>query len=418
MNIIRGEKIFQKECQEYFVVLNLKHNALFMFHKDVEIVWKHITPQSTLEKLYEQLFIEGYSIEKNELFEIIELFAKLGIVIVPGIAEDFEVIRKNDQFEAYIDYCSTVGVPTVLHIETTNMCNLKCVHCFHDELTSSIELSDIEKVFDELEHSAFVRVTLTGGELGLHPAWKDIMDCAKSHGLSVAILSNLTRFNEDDLLYITNYNPLFVRTSIYGFQALTHNKITGCDGSYERTFANLLKLKNNGVNVGVSCTVMQENFSEIFDLKDMMEVYDIPIEFGCSIWPSRKNTKTVETLMVNHSQYMELYNAGILNNLVKIPCNAGAHRIAIDQNGEIYCCDSLRITIGNIKNTTIIDALKSEKMKEIRHKIDLYFPEKCKTCDRESICTKCPGLVWNYEPFVNVHSDMQCFYTTVFSCRK
>lgn len=418
MNIIRGEKIFQKECEEYFVVLNLKYNALFMFHKDVEIIWNRITSQNTLEKLYEQLTNEGYSIEKNDLVEIIELFARLGIVIVPDITEDFEAIKENDQFEAYIDYCSTIGVPTILHVETTNMCNLKCAHCYHDEKNNSIALSDLEKVFDELEHSTFVRVTLTGGEFGLHSAWKDIMACAEFHGLSVAILSNLTRFNKDDLLYITNHNPLFVRTSIYGFEASTHDKITGCDGSFERTIANLLELKNNGVNVSVSCTVMQENFSEIFALKDMMGAYEIPIEFGCSILPSRKNTKPIETLMIDHSQYIELYHAGILNDPVKIPCNAGAHRIAIDQNGEIYSCDSLRISIGNIKNTTVLKALKSDKMKEIRHKIDSYFPEKCKTCDRESVCTKCPGLVWNYEPFANVHSDMQCFYTTAFSCGK
>ena len=103
MNIIRGEKIFQKDCQEYFVVLNLKHNALFMFHKDVEIIWNRITSQNTLEKLYEQLTNEGYSIEKNDLVEIIELFARLGIVIVPDITEDFEAIKGNDQFEAYIE---------------------------------------------------------------------------------------------------------------------------------------------------------------------------------------------------------------------------------------------------------------------------------------------------------------------------
>ena len=416
--IEKSKNAFEKWSDEYFVLHQIDHHAIYMFDKDVKVLWNAIEPGMDLSELHNHINQLGYDMSFEEIQEFVVFFAQLGVITMDGIEENLEVIANNNQYESYIDYCCERSMPTILHVELTNACNLNCIHCFHDQNPEWLAYEDIVQLLQSLQNTSFVRLTLTGGEVGLYPKWKEIIEVAKNNGFSVAILSNLTQFNDQDLNYIVSQKPLFVRTSLYGASAEQHDSITEIKQSFDITLRNIQYLKDCGVKASVACSVMKQNANEIAVLKQMMDALDIPIEFWYQILPSRNDSKNVEELMVDSTTYQRLKECGILKPSSESSCNPGTYRIAIDPRGFIYACDALRVPIGNIKNESVFEALSGLEMKKIRKAIEEYSPDQCKTCVNAANCFRCPGLVWSYKPYANECSTVHCLYTKVTSCKK
>ena len=416
--IEKSKSAFEKWSDEYFVLHQIDHHAVYMFDKDVKVLWDAIEPRMELNELHSHINQLGYDLSFEEIQEFVVFFAQLAVITMDEIEEDKTVITENNQYETYIDYCCERSMPTILHVELTNACNLKCVHCFHDQKAEWLDYREIVRMIQDVKNTSFIRLTITGGEVGLYPKWKEIIEVARQNGLSVAILSNLTCFDDQDLDFIVDQKPLFVRTSLYGASAELHNAITGIVRSFDITLRNIQYLKDHGVKTSVACSVMKQNSNEIIALKQLMDKFDIPIEFGYQILPSRNDSKNVEEIMIDSATYEYLKACGILKSSTESSCNPGTYRIAIDPRGFIYACDALRVPIGNIKNESIFEALSGPEMKKIKKAIEGYLPEQCKTCANSTKCFRCPGLVWSYKPYANECSSVHCLYTKITSSRK
>ena len=409
----KSKSVFKKQCDDYFVLHHVEHHAVYMFHKDVETLWNYIENGMEVVDLHTLLVDRGYDMSYDEIKDFVSFFAQLGVIKLEGVTEDEGVILENNQYDSYIDYCCSKSVPTILHIELTNACNLKCIHCFHDQSSVWLNFENLVKLLRETKNSSFVRVTFTGGEIGLYPKWREAIEVAQECGLSVAILSNLTCFNAQDLDYIAGVKPMFVRTSLYGSRASIHDGITGIEGSFDKTLQNIRYLKEKGVKSLIACSVMKDNVNDVVLLNQKAKEWGMQIEFGYQILPSRNGTKNVSGLMITHKSYEYLIKEGILRKSSETSCTPGSYRIAIDSVGYIYSCDALRVPIGNIKVDSVFDAICSEEMKKIKNAVAKYSPEKCQSCVSVAECFKCPGLVWSYNPYVNECSPVHCLYTSI-----
>lgn len=91
-------------------------------------------------------------------------------------------------------------------------------------------------------------------------------------------------------------------------------------------------------------------------------------------------------------------------------------KIAIDSNGEIKNCPSMRKSFGNISNTTLEQALNTKDFKNV-WSITKNRIEKCKDCEFRLVCTDCrayiddpsnifsPPLKCGYSPYTNKWED-------------
>ncbi len=415
MDVIFGKEnnIHKKIDKEYFVLANLNYNTLYIFERDVELVWDLIDGEMTIQTLFDKLKEENYPIVAEELYNLVSMLSRLGLINSSIDKADFAYITENNALESYIDRCSENGMPSILHVELTNRCNLECIHCFHDEDLKSLNYDDLEKLFASIENTSFVRVTLTGGEVCMYPQWKRVITVARRHGLMVAVLSNVTLLTESDIDFLKESNICFIRTSMYGATAETHDSITKVNGSFQKTIDNILALKHSGILVTVSCTLMNQNVHEALELSILMGSLGVNVAFDYRIIPSRRDIKKVENLMINGAQFDLLLAQGILKRPKKIKCNPGCYRIAVAHNGEIYPCDSLRVSIGNIRKDNVLGVLSGENMRKLRERIRNYNPEDCKVCQYEKFCTRCPGFVWNNKSCPNVHHKIQCLYCQI-----
>ena len=104
-----------------------------------------------------------------------------------------------------------------------------------------------------------INVTLSGGEPLLHKDFVRFLSRCRELDLSVNVLTNLTLLT-DEILEEMKKNPLLsVQTSIYSMNSEVHDTITKVKGSFEKTKNNLLRLKECGIPLQISCPIMKEN---------------------------------------------------------------------------------------------------------------------------------------------------------------
>ena len=132
-NICKQDNIYSKYDPDYFVLLNLNYNAIFIFEKYVGIIWKTLDKTPSFVDLLSELKKEGYSVSVKEIISLIDIFSKCGLVYNDEIAEDSEFISANNQMELYTKRCTRLSNPAISRLEFDGNCNLKCIHCFHNE---------------------------------------------------------------------------------------------------------------------------------------------------------------------------------------------------------------------------------------------------------------------------------------------
>ena len=95
-----------------------------------------------------------------------------------------------------------LSAPAIVFIETTNLCNLRCRHCYADSAykrPNELETDILLSLIDELAEIGVLQVFLTGGELFAHPDAVKIIQHARSKAFSTQIFTNGLLITEEML---------------------------------------------------------------------------------------------------------------------------------------------------------------------------------------------------------------------------
>ena len=125
--------------------------------------------------------------------------------------------------------------PWWIMIETTTNCNLKCHHCYNCNDHKYISTERIEKLLSMLDPDDNYSVTLTGGEVLLHPQLEDILLLLKKYEKVVSFNSNGTLLSQDLLNRILAVGCCIgsFQLSLYAVVPEIHDSITGVQGSFQ-----------------------------------------------------------------------------------------------------------------------------------------------------------------------------------------
>ncbi|SHM25393.1 radical SAM/SPASM domain-containing protein [Actinacidiphila paucisporea] len=103
--------------------------------------------------------------------------------------------------------------PAIAFIETTNSCNLRCLHCYADSAvrrTDEMSTERILRLLDEFEEMGVIQVFLTGGEVFSHRDAVQIIQHARTKSFSTQIFTNGILATEDKLAGIPPGQSFFV----------------------------------------------------------------------------------------------------------------------------------------------------------------------------------------------------------------
>jgi len=299
-------------------------------------------------------------------------------------------------------FIKSTSVPFSVVFEVTNMCNLRCLHCYNQEDGTQLGLTEIKTILTDLDKSGCMKLTLTGGEPTLREDFAEILSYCHQREFATTLFTNAILISTDIKKAMLDKPLLAVETSLYGASSRIHDSITGVKGSFDITMENIRWMIEKKLRVIVKSVVMSLN------IHDMNALYDLTNELGvgfqCSyrIFPSLNPKKNPENMRIKTEDIKSILkrNRNTLPRDTEDPdadlndfiCNAGRNSCCISAEGKVYPCVALRWECGDLREKSFSEIWEESP---VFNRIRLYKEEDfedCHRCKWKQHCDFCPGM--------------------------
>ncbi len=277
--------------------------------------------------------------------------------------------------------------PTVLFVESTNSCNIKCIFCPRRKSRKKIgfmEFNLFKKIINECVNydKLFELFLHKDGEPLLAPNLTKMIKYAKEKEISkkVAIATNGILLNEKKSLQILKSGLDELVISLDAVTPENFEKLKGVPASnfeiIEKNVKRFIELRNEqgltGPMVKLKIIYMKETKKEINDfIKKWKPIADsVPVRAYIT-WAQSVKDRNINPVKVSKKIH---------------PCLAPFNNLAINWDGEVsVCCVdwNKELIVGDTKKETIYNIWHGKKLKElrIRHLNGDLKGLQCKVCD-------------------------------------
>lgn len=272
-------------------------------------------------------------------------------------------------------------------------CNLDCTYCYGKIKSKGkiINFNDIKNVLKQASELNARTVEIVGeGEALLYPNFRKLIEYIDVLDMIPTLYSNCILINKEMAKFLFNHN-----TTVIGKQnSLSPNKqdkICNVKGSFE----NIMNGINNLIEAGftekkpsrlaIHTVILKENLSEIPEMWRQWRHKNILPQVQVLVYPSKNQGPQYFEYYRNHSPTPEEtrklfeslsridkeefgFNWNPLSAYPIAPdgCKVIYGTIGITQEGNIQICSFTEDPIGNIRDISLKDILKSDKVKKIR----------------------------------------------------
>lgn len=277
--------------------------------------------------------------------------------------------------------------PPQIVIETTSVCNQKCIHCNHRIMERTKKHMDealFRKIIDEIAEVApetEVWPTFYGEAFTQSEKLFERLRYARDKGLNNLILNSngklLDRKNWIDEILDCGLKRFIL--SLDGFTKETFEKIR-VGGNRDKIFAATEKLLKRKKELGLRYPVIQCQYS-------IMEENQHEVEDFIQYWEERgAEVKTRNMMSWSNSGDVVAKNLDYDTDF-RVQCPWANNSMAIHQNGDIVTCAcdwKGRFVAGNVQDDTIYNIWNTNHFNRVRkpHKDHDWdnIPDICKTC--------------------------------------
>lgn len=218
-------------------------------------------------------------------------------------------------------------------IEITEVCNLKCEHCYlgKTKRKKTMSYDSFCKIVENGIRKGLKIVELTGGEPTLHPDFDKIVKYTKSKGLYLSLITNGT----------VKINPKsfdLIQVSIDGIKE-THEKIRGVNGIFSKITENVNYYKKYTSVVIATVLLPSTSLWEVFQLHKM---FSLPIRVGPPVPTGNANGLSPKEMMELYRRSFAFYDQMGLDVRHKFSCDAGNIFFYYDVESDVSPCPLLR----------------------------------------------------------------------------
>ena len=268
------------------------------------------------------------------------------------------------------------NIPWAILLDPTSACNLHCTGCWAAEYGHKLNLTydESDDIICQGKEMGIYFYVYTGGEPLVRK--KDLIRLCEKHSDCVFLcFTNSTLIDEefaDEMLRVGNFVPAI---SLEGFEEATDGRRG--QGVYQKVRKAMELLRRKKLVYGISCCYTSANYESIAS----EEFYDSLIEMGAYfVWyfhympvgndavPELMPTPTQRTGVYEkirrYRATKPLFALDFQNDAEYVGgCIAGGHRyLHINANGDIDPCVFIHYSDSNIRQKTLLEALRSPMM--------------------------------------------------------
>jgi len=265
------------------------------------------------------------------------------------------------------------NVPWAILLDPTSACNLHCTGCWAAEYGHklNLDLETIDSIIRQGKELGVYMYIYTGGEPTVRK--KDLIKLCEMHpDCEFLSFSNGTLFDEefcDEILRVKNFVPAF---SLEGSEEANDGRRG--EGIYQKVMHAMKLLKDRGLPFGVSTCYTGMNVDSVSSEEYFDKLIDCGALFAWFFHYMPVGNDASPELLLTPDQREEMYHAirkfrstkaiftlDFQNDAEFVHgCIAGGrHYLHINANGDVEPCVFIHYSNCNIKDTSLLDALKS-----------------------------------------------------------
>jgi radical SAM protein with 4Fe4S-binding SPASM domain len=176
-------------------------------------------------------------------------------------------------------YGTHVHQKPVVVWNSTQRCNLHCVHCYSnsENKTYPQELTTEQAKDMVMDLAAFRAPVLlfSGGEPLMRPDLFEVAKLATSKGIRAVLSTNGTLITEEVARKLKGAGFSYVGVSIDGIEA-TNDKFRGSSNAFKAAIQGIRNCKAAGVKPGLRFTVTKYNYPDVLGIFNLIEQEQIP----------------------------------------------------------------------------------------------------------------------------------------------
>ena len=334
--------------------------------------------------------------------------------------------NQDDDWTPLEDFYRRHGLPSELHIDLTDGCNEKCVHCYLPKGGARYLDKDVAfKALKEFREAQGLSVDISGGECMLHKDFAEILRYAKSLDLNIVVMSNLSLCDGKMVALLKEIDPQFVNVSLYAVSESIHDSITQVPGSCRKTKDAIDAFQAAGVHIRIATPFMRENKGCVEELKEYASkrhVHLIPdseifgqIDHSCANQSHALSMSELEELLSSHK---DVFAKGCAESERCRPdakvCDVGDAHLNLDAEGKYYPCDGFHgAIIGDARKDSLWEVWTGEALNKLRALKNKDFGA-CASCADRAWCKVCPMRNFNETGNMFTHAPWRCEATRIY----
>ena len=345
--------------------------------------------------------------------------ATAGTPNVPMSGQDARSPSRADDDSPLEDFCNRHGIPADFHIDLTDACTERCVHCYVPKGQKDfLPVELVEKALGEFRAMNGLTVHLTGGEAMIHPDFERICRKCVELNLNFIIFSNMTLCDDRRIAFLKEVAPQFMNVSLYSMKPEELDAITQLPGSWQRTMNAILKCCEVGVACRIATPLLKENQDALPALRkfaDEHHMHFVPsadivaqADHGCGNLAHACSIEELRRVLArDHGLFHKIYEGKMPSCDAKV-CDIGEARLYLNAKGNYYPCDSMHeYVLGNVRENTVEEIWKGEKLNYLRGLKNRDFGA-CASCEKRPWCKVCPAANFNATGDLFKHHPSTC----------
>ncbi len=358
------------------------------------------------EEIYLRLNKSGGP-DREEFSQTLRQLRELGIVTQPPLLEERKLTLEG---QIKLSQYDRINALYAVQFELTFRCNEHCRHCYcprENEIAKELTTDELKQVIDDLREMNVVELTFTGGDLFVRNDSFEIMEYAYSKGFVINVFTNGTLLQDEDFYRLKKLYPRSVHFSLYNYIPEKHDAFTGLPGSFRKTTDAIRKCKLLGIPVNIKVSLVEENREDIEGIMQLTKELGTTVQVSMQLTPANdrsmeptshrlKNAAAYAEVMKKVESHILLSCAGDFmtterKDTENAICGAGAFTLNVNPYGEVYPCNALLLSCGNVRERKISEIWQnSETLKTVRG-FRIGRVKGCESCPNLEKCDFCPG---------------------------
>ena len=339
-----------------------------------------------------------------------------------------------------------IGAPFLVVWDLTNMCNLRCKHCYRaatpTPAPTELSTEGARMVIRQLADAGVPILSFSGGEPLMRRDFFEICKCALDHDFYISVATNGTLITRGLAERMADAGVQYVDISVDSSKPEYHDAFRGVDGSWKRAVRAIRYCKDAGMYVCMATTVTKINHRElpsIVKLAEDLQVNRIVIfnyiptgraseASELDLSPEERErvleylyAKLAQNLLENKGiqafatapQYAVIATGFSATGLLPVAhttalhgsairlarfiggCGAGTLYCSITPEGYVQPCVFLPIKIGDLRRDRFEDIwIRSKVLNDLRHRERFTGP--CGKCCYRDLCGGCRARAYAY----------------------